>query len=429
MTRPPIRMKTASDEPVVLTIGRADDNDLVVDHPSVSMHHAELHQVGPQHRIVDLSSVNGTFVNGRRVTSQVLKDGNTVHLGSAALEYSGGSLRIQAGESAGQKPFRVARKARYRAQKTMAPKSSTEPSKKTLVVLTGLAVAAAVVVLLAVAETGSDDPTPPPTTQAAPTTAVSSPPTTQAAPVPSSVPVQQALGKEPNWEQLARSVVNIWSPDCGWGGSGTIVLDGSYVLTNAHVAIDVDVRSYFFDSDGTGKKCDLIVGFTDKFTEPPDPDNYVPAETIVFDNDLDLAVLRLIDPASGKPMIAKGRAPINVQQVELKLGEEISALGYPGIGGLSITYSKGSVSGTINIPRDNEGGYGEFIKTMDLNLNPGNSGGAAFNSTGQFIGIPTAGFGAEVNCEDELCFTDGSSVSLIRPSSYAKELLARVPSS
>jgi S1-C subfamily serine protease len=413
-------MKTASDEPVVLTMGRADDNDLVVDHPSVSAHHAELHQVGPLRRIVDLSSVNGTFVNGRRVTSQVLNDGDAVHLGSTALEYSDGSLRIQPDEAAGREPFRVARKARHRAQQTMAPKSATKSSKKTPVVITGLAVAAVAMVLLAVGETGSDDPTPPPTTQPAPTTTVSSPPTSMAAPVPSSVPAQQALGQEPDWEQLARSVVDIWSPDCDWGGSGTIVLDGSYILTNAHLAIDMA---------GTGKKCDLIVGFTDRFTEPPDPDNYVPTETILFDTDLDLAVLRLIDLASGEPMIAKGRSPIDVQQLELKLGEEISALGYPGIGGLSITYSKGSVSGTINIPRDNEGGYGEFIKTTDLNLNHGNSGGAAFNSTGQFIGIPTAGFGAEVNCEDELCFTDGSSVGLIRPSSYAKELLARVPSS
>ena len=38
-------------------------------------------------------------------------------------------------------------------------------------------------------------------------------------------------------------------------------------------------------------------------------------------------------------------------------------------------------------------------------------------------------FGAEVICEDELCFAEGSSVGLIRPSSYAKKLLARVPSS
>ncbi|MCX8214796.1 MAG: FHA domain-containing protein, partial [SAR202 cluster bacterium] len=316
-------MKTEGDDPVALTIGRANDNDLVVDHPSVSAHHAELHQAGPQHLIVDLASANGTFVNGIQISSQALNDGNTVHLGSVPLEYSAGSLRIQTDNPARRKPFRVAHKAQHRIPRVTAPKSSTEPSKKTLVVLAGLAVAAAVVVLLAIAETGSDDSTPPPTTQAAPTTAVSSPPTTQAAPVPSSVPAQQALGQEPDWEQLARSVVDIWSPDCDWGGSGTIVLDGSYILTNAHLAIDMA---------GTGKRCDLIVGFTDRFTEPPDPDNYVPAETIVFDNDLDLAVLRLIDLASGEPMIAKGRSPIDVQQLELKLGVEISALGYTGIG-------------------------------------------------------------------------------------------------
>jgi len=258
--------------------------------------------------------------------------------------------------------------------------------------------------------------TPPPTTRATQTTAVSVPPTTQAAPVPSSAPSQQAPGQEPDWEQLARSVVDVVSPGCEWGGSGTIVLDGSYVLTNAHVAISVDE---------SGKKCDFIVGFTDNIKEPPD--HYVPAERIMFDEDLDLAVLRLIDRATGKPMIAKGRVPIDVEQVELKLGERISALGYPGVGGLTITYSEGSVSGIMNIPKSNEWPSGEFIKTADLNLNHGNSGGATFNSTGQFVGIPTAGFGVEVVCEDELCFADGSSLGLIRPSSYANNLLSQVP--
>ena len=178
------------------------------------------------------------------------------------------------------------------------------------------------------------------------------------------------------------------------------------------------------DLDGTGKKCDLIVGFTDKSTEPPD--NYVPAETILVDNDLDLAVLQLIDRISGIPMVAAGRAPIVIQQLELKLGEEISALGYPGVGGLSITYSKGSFSGIIDIQGDQHI-HGEFIKTTDLQINPGNSGGATFNSTGQFVGVPTAGHGGEVICEDEVCFAQDSSIGLIRPSSYAERFLARLP--
>jgi S1-C subfamily serine protease len=233
---------------------------------------------------------------------------------------------------------------------------------------------------------------------------------------PSSVSVPQAPSQDPDWELLARSIVDIWSPGCEWGGSGTIVLDGSYILTNAHVAEN---------PDGSGTMCDLNVGFTDRFTDPPD--NYLPAEVVLLDADIDLAVLRLNDRVSGKPTTAWGRAPIDIQHQSLKLGEPISALGYPGVGGLSITYSEGSVSGTITIPADNKGGTGEFIKTTDLNLNHGNSGGAAFNSTGQFVGIPTAGFGAEVVCEDEACIVEGSSVGLIRPSSFARALLDQIP--
>jgi S1-C subfamily serine protease len=177
------------------------------------------------------------------------------------------------------------------------------------------------------------------------------------------------------------------------------------------------------DPDGTGKQCDLIVGFTDKSTEAPD--TYVDAETILSDNNLDLAVLQLIDPISGMPMVAEGRAPIVVQQLELTLGEEISSLGYPAIGGWPITYSKGSASGTINLPGDH-GIHGEFIKTTDLEINHGDSGGAIFNSTGEFVGVPTARIGAEVVCEDEVC-SMAPSVGLIRPSSYAESFLARLP--
>ncbi len=257
---------------------------------------------------------------------------------------------------------------------------------------------------------------PTPMTQTTPTAAESVQPEAVLPTDPSSVSAQLVPGQEPDWELLARSVVDIWSPGCEWGGSGTIVLDGSYVLTNAHVVNN---------PNGSNRICDLIAGFTDKFTDPPD--HYVPAEAVLVDTELDLALLRLLDRNSGKPIIARGRMPIDVQQRDLRLGEPISALGYPGVGGLSITYSEGSVSGTIDIPAGNEGGTGEFIKTTDLNLNHGNSGGAAFDSKGQFVGVPTAGFGTEVVCEGEACFAEGSSVGLIRPSSYARQLLAQVP--
>ena len=76
-------------------LGRAADNDLVVAHPSVSAHHAELHFDGEQFLLRDLSSSNGTFVNGERVTSTTLQDGDLIHLGPVALEFRDGQLQIR----------------------------------------------------------------------------------------------------------------------------------------------------------------------------------------------------------------------------------------------------------------------------------------------------------------------------------------------
>jgi len=417
MSRPRLRMTTAPDEPVLLTIGRAQDCDLVVTHRSVSAHHAELRQAGSQYRIVDLSSKSGTFVNGVRSTSQILEEGDTVRVGPVALQFRNGRLEIGIQEQPDQSEPTIS--------DVPSTKEKKAPTARTLAGI-GLAIAGLVALLIATGplnRSGNGDGGPPAafeatttpeTTATSRTIEVTTTTTTQQPALTPSTSVQSGVG-EPDWALLSRSIVKVWSPDCEQGGSGTIVLDGSYVLTNAHVVIDLD---------GTGKQCNLIVGFTDKWTEPPR--NFVPAETILFDNDLDLAVLQLIDRISGMPMVAEGRAPIVVQQLELTLGEEISALGYSDIGGRPITYSKGSASGTINLQGDH-GIHGEFIKTTDLEINHGDSGGAIFNSTERFVGVPTAMIGAEVVCEDELCATAGSSVGLIRPSSYAESFLARLP--
>ena len=76
-------------------LGRAADNDLVIAHPSISAHHAELHFDGEQFLLRDLSSSNGTFVNGERVTSATLNAGDIVHLGPVALEFRDGQLQIR----------------------------------------------------------------------------------------------------------------------------------------------------------------------------------------------------------------------------------------------------------------------------------------------------------------------------------------------
>ncbi|GIT00808.1 MAG: hypothetical protein CM1200mP26_25200 [Acidimicrobiales bacterium] len=78
-----------------IRLGRAADNDLVISHPSISAHHAELHFDGEQFLLRDLSSSNGTFVNGERVTSATLDTGDIVHLGPVALEFQNGQLQIR----------------------------------------------------------------------------------------------------------------------------------------------------------------------------------------------------------------------------------------------------------------------------------------------------------------------------------------------
>jgi hypothetical protein len=62
-------------------IGRAPDNELVFPSPSVSGHHA-LVEVGPAHRVIDLQSRNGTFLNGERVDGgRALRDGDSLRIG------------------------------------------------------------------------------------------------------------------------------------------------------------------------------------------------------------------------------------------------------------------------------------------------------------------------------------------------------------
>ena len=67
-------------------IGRALDNDLVLDDRSVSRYHAQLRAEKSGLIIVDLQSTNGTFVDGRRVVGAArLHDGASLVVGRVAL--------------------------------------------------------------------------------------------------------------------------------------------------------------------------------------------------------------------------------------------------------------------------------------------------------------------------------------------------------
>jgi len=57
----------------LITIGRAPDNMIVIDDPSVSNRHAHLELSGETYRLKDLDSTNGTKVNGVPITQTALR--------------------------------------------------------------------------------------------------------------------------------------------------------------------------------------------------------------------------------------------------------------------------------------------------------------------------------------------------------------------
>ncbi|HEX3639765.1 MAG TPA: FHA domain-containing protein, partial [Ktedonobacteraceae bacterium] len=76
----------------VITIGRALDNMVVLNHPQVSGHHARLEQVRGGYRITDTGSTNRVYVNAERVHTHNLKPGDEIRIGPFKLTYTGTQL-------------------------------------------------------------------------------------------------------------------------------------------------------------------------------------------------------------------------------------------------------------------------------------------------------------------------------------------------
>jgi len=76
--------------PPRVSIGRTPDNDLLVRESYISRNHAVI-RLGPDSAVIeDLASRNGVFVNGRRVTRELLRDGDVVVLGKARFRFEAG---------------------------------------------------------------------------------------------------------------------------------------------------------------------------------------------------------------------------------------------------------------------------------------------------------------------------------------------------
>jgi len=76
-------------ECTTLRIGRNPQNDTVINHPSVSNFHARIERKNGSLIITDLKSTNGTFVNGKQITSErVLRPNDTIRIGPCRLVFN-----------------------------------------------------------------------------------------------------------------------------------------------------------------------------------------------------------------------------------------------------------------------------------------------------------------------------------------------------
>jgi S1-C subfamily serine protease len=210
--------------------------------------------------------------------------------------------------------------------------------------------------------------------------------------------VSELNSQTPSWEGIARSValISIETEDEYRWGSGTLILDGSYLLTNYHVLID---ETSIYE-----------VAFAE--TYDVQPNETYSAIFVIGDESDDLAVLRIID-SFGEPVIVRGRDSFLPKNIIPALNDQITLIGYPGIGAseneLTVTITNGEYSGRLTVD-------GDFFKTTAI-TSGGISGGAAFDSVGNFIGIPSASMGSD---------DFNTALGLIKPSQAAINLISKV---
>lgn len=131
-----------------------------------------------------------------------------------------------------------------------------------------------------------------------------------------------------------------------WWGSGTIISSDGLILTNAHV----------ISSTKNFDVVDLVVAMTIQPDQPPEPRYY--AKVMQVDQNLDIAVIRIETDLNRTPV---DRATLFLPYVPmgdsdaLKLNDELIILGYPGIGGQTITLTDGRV-GALPMKKDTAAG-------------------------------------------------------------------------
>jgi len=149
-----------------ITIGRGEDNDIVIDAPSISRRHAALHWDHGRFRIVDEGSRNGIQVDGRLTRDAFLVPGCTIGLGDVILRLDSAAppvTRVATTEIPGTVPVMEDRSAGVEAivARSVAEAHARGPARtaRTVLILTGMAIGIMVLTFAVwIAAQGSSQP-------------------------------------------------------------------------------------------------------------------------------------------------------------------------------------------------------------------------------------------------------------------------------
>ena len=141
-------------------------------------------------------------------------------------------------------------------------------------------------------------------------------------------------------------------------GSGFVISEDGYIITNAHVI----------------NNC---IKFCDKITVVFNDEESHEAKLVNYDEDSDIALLKIIDTTKPFHYLKWGKKP--------ELGSDVIAIGSPMNQSFTVTF--GNVSSLDRFVPD-AASFVPFIQT-DAAINPGNSGGPLLNEDGELVGINT----------------------------------------
>ena len=160
----------------------------------------------------------------------------------------------------------------------------------------------------------------------------------------------------------------------GSGGTGSIIQQDGYVLTNAHVVIE----------EQTGKPYPRLTVYLKPEHVSGDPktdlSRSAKGRVVAFSQPLDLALLKLDGLAGPFPVLELDDSD------RIEIGDRVVAIGHPEQGGLwTLT------TGTISAQFENfNATKGKSVFQTETGLNRGNSGGPLLDTSGRMVGINTA---------------------------------------